>query len=130
MESTFLFSNLDIHIIHYLFEFTGVICYRRGKYICKIQNDDIRYKNLSKIPKPIRLYSDTYNLYLIDKKTSVGYILNYTIDSVKNVMTLNLIFNRGSDKYFQDNSKWIEWYIIPKTYSKWRRIISYTNFPV
>jgi hypothetical protein len=128
MNSPFPFRDLDINIIHYIFEFTGVICYRRGKYICKMQKEDERYQNLMKLPKPVRLFSDTYNLYLISKTTSVGYILNYKIDSVNNVIRLYVRFNRASNNYFQDNSKSIEWYIIPKTYSKWRRVISYNHF--
>ena len=123
-----MFSSLPINIIHYIFEFTDKIYYHKGKYICKIDIHHVKYSALKTIPYPIKLENNSYNLYLINKKTSLGYILHYYIDIQNNVITLKLIFNKGGDKYYFDNSRTIEWYIIPKTYSKWRRIVSYEEF--
>jgi hypothetical protein len=128
INDTFIFSHLPINLLHYIFEFSNVIYYHKGKYICKLNKNDHRYNMLMHIPQPVKLDVDSYNLYLVNKKTSLGYILHYNIDIPNNVITLKLIFNRAGDGYFFDNSRTTEWYIIPKTYSKWRRIISYEEF--
>lgn len=118
MDTEFIFSNLPLEIINYIFDYTGKIYYHKGKYIGKLDKNNIKYINLTDIPKPIQVSYNKYNLYLINKNTSLGYILHYTINILENMTTLQLIF------YRIDNSKTIEWYIMPNIYSKWRRVIS------
>jgi len=122
MTNEFIFSELPIDIINYILIYTGKLYYYNGKYIGKIDKNDKKYSKILTISKPIRISFNKYNLYLINKNTSVGYILHYTFDSIKTLTCLQLIF------YKNNNSKTVEWYIMPKIYSKWRRAISLPDF--
>ena len=125
---TFIFNRLHLDVIHHIFLFTGVIYFHRGKYIQKIGEDDYRKPLLRNIPKPIRLYDNTYHLYLINKTTSIGYIIKYIFNLPNHHTKLLLIFNKGNHhSSYIDNTTRSEWYIIPKTYSKWRRVLSYNT---
>jgi hypothetical protein len=118
MTNEFIFSELPIDIIINILDYTGKLYYYNGKYIGKLDKNDKKYDKIKNIPKPIKISWNKYNLYLINKSTSLGYILHYTFDSIKSLTNLQLIFYRNN------NSKTIEWYIMPSIYSKWRRVIS------
>lgn len=119
MENNFLFSNLPFDIINNILDYTGKLYYFNGKYIGKIDKNNIKYNKISFIPKPIQISYNKYNLYLINKDTSLGYILHYTINLLENIITMQLIF------YKVNNSKNIEWYVMPSSISsKWRRVVS------
>lgn len=119
MENNFLFSNLPFDIINNILDYTGKLYYCNGKYIGKIDKNNIKYNKISFIPKPIQISYNKYNLYLINKDTSLGYILHYTINLLENIITMQLIF------YKVNNSKNIEWYVMPSSISsKWRRVVS------
>lgn len=123
MDTQFIFSNLPLEIINYIFDYTGKIYYYNGKYIGKIDKNNIKYNKLFSIPKPIKLTENKYNLYLINKETNLGYIMHYTLNSFENMITLQLICHKN------EHSKIVEWYIMPhKVYSKWRRVISLPIF--
>ena len=121
----FIFNKLPNSIINCILEYDGSVYYDKGKYYNRIQKDDIRYIILSQLPKPIKLQDDTYNIYLINKEINIGYILNYIFCPSKVIIKLNIIFNKQFNEY--NYSVYTEHYFIPKTYSKWRRIVSYTE---
>lgn len=122
MDTQFIFSNLPIEIINYIFDYTGKIYYHNGKYIGKIDINNNKYHKIFFIPKPIQISYNKYNLYLINKDTSVGYILHYTLNVLANLTMLQLIFNTNY------TSKTVEWFIIPfNINSKWRRVVSLPN---
>lgn len=118
MDTKFIFSNLPKELINYILSYTGKLYYHNGKYIGKINKDDIKYINLINIPKPVKISYNKYNLYLINNSDSIGYILHYTFDSIKSLTCLQLILKK------KDSSKTIEWFIMPSIYSKWRRVAS------
>ena len=118
MDKEFIFSNLPKELINYIFDYTGKIYYHNGKYIGKINKDDIKYIKLINIPKPVKISYNKYNLYLINNSDSIGYILHFTFDSIKSLTCLQLILKK------KDSSKTIEWFIMPSIYSKWRRVAS------
>lgn len=124
-NSNFIFNKLPTSIIICILEYDGSIYYEKGKFYNRIQKDDIRYIILSQLPKPIKLQNNMFNIYLINKETKIGYILNYIYCPSKTIIKLNIIFNRQFDKYHY--SAYTENYFIPKTYYKWRRILSYTE---
>ena len=123
MTNEFIFSELPIDIINYILIYTGKLYYYNGKYIGKIDKNDKKYIKINNISKPVKISWNKYNLYLINKEISIGYILHYTFDSIKTLTCLQLIM------YKSDNSKTIEWYIMPSIYSKWRRVTSVPSLP-
>lgn len=120
MNNEFIFKNLPKDIINYILNFTGKLYYINGRYIGKLDKNIIE---LISIPKPEKILSNKYILYLINKSNNIGYILNYSIDSRNNLLYLHLISFKG----FND-TKTVDYYIMPKEYSKWRRVISLPNF--
>lgn len=121
----FIFNKLPTTIINCILEYDGTVYYDKGKYYNRIGKDDIRYTILSKLPKPIKLQKNMFNIYLINKETKIGYIMNYIYCSSKTIIKLNIIFNRQIDKYHYP--AYTEHYFIPKTNYKWRRVLSYTE---
>lgn len=118
MTDNFIFTNLPKELIHNIFSYTGKLYYYNGKYIGKLDTDKEKFNKIKNIPKPVKVSYNKYNLYLINKTTSLGYILHYTFDPIKSLTCLQLIFYRNN------NSKTVEWYIMPSIYSKWRRVTS------
>jgi hypothetical protein len=125
MESDFIFTRLPTDIINNILNYTGKIYYYKGKYIGKIDKNNDKYNSLMRVPKPVKISRNKYNLYLINKNTSLGYILQYDIDFIKKTIILQLMFKKGCS--FMGDLRTIEWYIMPSNiYSKWRRVTSYT----
>lgn len=120
-----IFNKLPNSIINCILEYDGSIYYEKGKYYNRIRKDDIRYTILSQLQKPIKLQYNMINIYLINKETKIGYVLNYIYCPSKTIIKLNIIFNRQIDKYHYP--AYTEHYFIPKTHYKWRRIVSYTE---
>ena len=120
-----IFNKLPTSIINFILEYDGSIYYEKGKYYNRIRKDDIRYIILSQLQKPIKLQYNMINIYLINKETKIGYVLNYIYCPSKTIIKLNIIFNRQIDKYHYP--AYTEHYFIPKTHYKWRRIVSYTE---
>jgi len=99
---------------------------RKGKVsisesYCFISNDEMYIKLIS-IPKPERILSNKYILYLINKNNNIGYILHYSINTNKNLISLHLISCKGLN-----DTKTIDYYVMPNLYSKWRRVLSLQN---
>lgn len=115
----FIFKNLPYDIINNILEYTGKIYYYKGKYINKL--DISKYTILCKIQRPIKLEHNIYNLYLFNKIKKNGYILRYIL-CPDNVMRLSVLYCRGID-YTST-----EYFIVPKSSPKWRRVQSYESF--
>jgi len=112
----FIFKNLPSDIINSILEFTGKLYYHKGKYIGKL--DISKYGILNKVQKPIKLPHNAYNLYLFNDINKKGYILRYII-CPDNIIRLSVIYCKGID-YTST-----EYFIIPKSSPKWRRVQSY-----
>lgn len=115
----FIFKKLPTDIINYILEYTGKIYYHKGKYISKL--DISKYTILCKIQKPIKLPNNAYNLYLFNSINKNGYILRYILGS-DNVIRLSVLYCRGI--HYTSS----EYFIIPKTSPKWKRVQSYEGF--
>jgi len=110
-----IFAKLPKVIINKILEYSRVVNYRNGKYIDSISHDDIRYKTIEKVSRPIRVIeSNKCILHLINRKmvdwygyNLTYYFINYadkdgnkyinylvTIQSIRRV-------NDGYDKYYK-----------------------------
>jgi len=122
MNNEFIFKSLPKDIINYILSFTGKLSYINGRYIGKLDKNDEMYIKLISIPKPERILSNKYILYLINKNNNIGYILHYSINTNKNLISLHLISCKGLN-----DTKTIDYYVMPNLYSKWRRVLSLQN---
>ena len=122
MNNEFIFKSLPKDIINYILSFTGKLSYINGRYIGKLDKNDEMYIKLISIPKPERILSNKYILYLINKNNNIRYILNYSINTNKNLISLHLISCKGLN-----DTKTIDYYVMPNLYSKWRRVLSLQN---
>jgi len=122
MNNEFIFKSLPKDIINYILSFTGKLSYINGRYIGKLDKNDEMYIKLISIPKPERILSNKYILYLINKNNNIGYILHYSINTNKNQISLHLISCKGLN-----DTKTIDYYVMPNLYSKWRRVLSLQN---
>jgi len=74
------FSSLPIDIVNYILKYLNIISYRIGKYIDKINENDLRYSMLRKIPRPIKISNNQYYIGLRFRprnviKTSLTYVI-------------------------------------------------------
>ena len=101
------FKFLPDELIHHIINYTGVVVYRHGKYINRLNKEDERYKILMNIPKPIRLGLYRFLLRLVNKKEEhkPGYFIEYIIGFS---MKVNIKFvtceKDGFDRYFEIKS--------------------------
>lgn len=75
------FSYLPLELVNMILQYLNVISYRTGKYIDKIQKNDIRYDLLKKITRPIKISNNQYYIGLREYnkkviKISLNYILH------------------------------------------------------
>lgn len=75
------FSYLPSDIVNMIIYYSGIIAYRNGKYINRIDKKDNRYNILLNIPRPIKVSHNQYCLGLRDYprlviKFSINYIIN------------------------------------------------------
>jgi hypothetical protein len=82
-----LFSKLPDVLLQQIINYTDIIVYRHGKYINRLTKDDVRYKLLSKIPKPLKLGSRLILLKLVTYKSDnpIGYFIMYKFESVSSI---------------------------------------------
>ena len=82
-----LFSKLPDVLLQQIINYTDIIVYRHGKYINRLTKDDVRYKLLSKIPKPLKLGSRLILLKLVNYKPDnpIGYFIMYKFVSVSSI---------------------------------------------
>jgi hypothetical protein len=124
----FIFRNLPVEIINYILDYTGKLYYHNGKYIGKIDIKNIKYMNIHRIPKPIKISPNKFIIYLINRTKLLGYILYYEFSGIKTFILLQFIIYEDKDDRNDKKPKLTEKYSIPRVYSKWRRLISYKNF--
>ena len=77
---TSIFAKLPKVVINKILTYTQSVKYRNGKYIDSIPHDDIRYKTIEKVSRPIRVIeSNKCILHLINRKFSdwFGFDLTY-----------------------------------------------------
>jgi hypothetical protein len=96
----YLPEDLIPHIVGYIDE----IVYRNGKYINRLQKNDIRYRMLLKIPKPIKVGSNRVLIRLLDMRevNRPGYFLEYIIGICRKV-NIKFVTHEidGFDRYIE-----------------------------
>ena len=65
-------NQFPLEIVHHIFEYTGKIKYRNGKYMNQIDTDDNRYKMLQTIPL-IQPDNSIWYMMLVSCKTNKIY---------------------------------------------------------
>ena len=68
---------LPKEVINIIFEYSGIIKYRNGKYMNQILNNDVRYHILTTIPKPVKSVIPYGFCY--DVQFNIGYLLSWGI---------------------------------------------------
>ena len=124
-----IFSNLPIELINKIINYTNVIVYRYGKYMNRIKKDDYRIMKIFAIPRPIKISSNKYSIYLCNKTCAEwkGYTLSYYIKN--NIITnyylvVEFIIRKNDDFDYYYECKKNEKYIFDSN-SKWSKIVNY-----
>ena len=68
---------LPKEVINIIFEYTGIIKYRNGKYMNQILNNEVRYHILTTIPKPVK--SVIPYGFCNEVQFNIGYLLYWGI---------------------------------------------------
>lgn len=101
------FKYLPQDLVPHIVEYTGKIIYRNGKYINRLQKNDIRYKILLKIPKPIKVGLNRFLIRLLDMRqvNRPGYFLEYIIGICRKV-NIKFVTHEmdGFDRYIETKS--------------------------
>ena len=101
-----LFSKLPDVLLQQIINYTDIIVYRHGKYINRLTKDDVRYKLLSKIPKPLKLGSRLILLKLVNYKSDnpIGYFIMYKFVSVSSIKISIKIFKKINTGVYVEKS--------------------------
>lgn len=98
------FKFLPDELKHLIINYTDVVVYRHGKYINRLNKDDIKYKILEKIPQPIRIGQSRFLIKLLNTNRE-GYFLEYIISMY---IKINIKFVSyqvdGFDRYLETKS--------------------------
>lgn len=80
------FSYLPNDLINIILDYTNIIVYRNGKYINRINNLDVNYSFLKKVPRPIKISEYQYYIGLRDKGRKVIKISLHYLIQEQNIM--------------------------------------------
>lgn len=101
------FKYLPQDLVPHIIEYTGKIVYRNGKYINRLQKDDIRYKILLKMPKPIKVGTNRMLVRLLNMRevNRPGYFIEYIIGFCRRV-NIKFVTHEvdGFDRYIETKS--------------------------
>jgi hypothetical protein len=117
------FKSLPEVLIHKITDYADIIVYRNGKYMNRINKNDLRYDLLKKISRPIYVGKHYILLRLMGPDLS-GYFLEYDTRSIfikVNVRFFYRIITRF-EKYFDYKSN--DTYIFTIN-NQWYKLISY-----
>lgn len=117
------FRFLPDELIHIIINYTGLIVYRHGKYINRLNKRDKRYNLVNNIPIPI--LTDRYKILLrLENTNHKGYFITY--DTCDNLITVNIKFfyieKDGFEKYYDIKKNTT--YLFDSS-NKWRKIVDY-----
>jgi hypothetical protein len=123
-----IFNKLSSDLIDKILSYDNILILRNGKYMNIIPKHDKRYKLLERLPRPIKIYSSSYNyiysirLFNFNDYIPYGYILTYNIIN-KNIFYLSIKFSyRVFEKFIKYNkTKTKDVYIIDYD-SQWKKI--------
>lgn len=122
------FRTLPEDVIGLIVSYGNVIVFRNGKFINRLNRDDVRYTVLSFIPKPIYISRNRIILHLtkiddIDYNYESGYILKYILDD--RVRMKISFFHRHSNKYGSYYYVTSELSYIFDKNNRWSRLVEY-----
>ncbi len=70
------FSKLPSDLINMILDYTGIVIYRYGKYMNRLDKNDYRYNIIKKIRKPIWIGNSKYMIkYIIWDSVETKYLL-------------------------------------------------------
>jgi len=125
VELIILFQNIPSDILNKILEYTDVLRFRTGKYINRITENDNRINIIKKIPRPLKINTNTYSINLKAQGRQVTKVaLNYTFTKNNNVEHMLLYvtdYHVGSNgmQYTKKN------YVFDIN-NNWSQIVSYT----
>jgi hypothetical protein len=96
-------DRLPIELVNKIINYTDIVAFRNGKYIDRIPKSDERYKQLEKIPKPVRIGSHKiiFNLINYSCDKPVGYLIEYLYtDYIKITLKFAKIIIDGSYRIY------------------------------
>ena len=119
------FSKLPIELIKIIINYTDIVVYRHGKYLNRIRKDDMRYRIIETIKKPIsvgnflKIFKFTFH-NSFEKK----YILmeqKYDQNNNKHYLTQKIIIKSDDNLSFIENQTYYKFDLQGKCY----KIVNY-----
>jgi hypothetical protein len=95
------FSELPDVLINKILDYTNIVIFRHGKYIDRINKNDIRYIKISNIPRPIKVCNNKILLKLINSKP-YGYFIYYVFYDNFSVIEVKFAIKKEmcNERYF------------------------------